>query len=284
MNCRICQRETEPYLRCGTNELDEPFLDESLRRHLPELLLDRCANCGSLWALDARVHPDLLMDAYRRMRSDYFEPQTSTKYRRLYLRIEALAEKYVSGKKVLDLGCGDGTFLSTISPDWQKQGLEPSKSGAELARQKQIDVTCGTLETASHNFDVDLLAVLDVIEHVVDPHAFVESLKNQLRARGVVLILTGDPDSVVARIAGNQWSYLRWCGHVTVLSRKALTQLLEEHGFEVVDWQRCEHPSTPGPLAWWRVHLLEPARRLLGRKKSWYPLWRDHQILIARLL
>jgi cyclopropane fatty-acyl-phospholipid synthase-like methyltransferase len=224
------------------------------------------------------------MDAYQRMRSDYFEPQTSPRYRNLYLQIEALAKKYVTGKKVLDLGCGDGTFLSTISSDWQKQGLEPSQSGTELARQKQIDVTCGTLDTSARRFEVDLLAVLDVIEHVVDPHAFVESLKNQLTDRGVVLILTGDPDSKVARIAGNQWSYLRWCGHVSVLSRKALTRLLQEHGFEIVAWQRCEHPSTPGLLAWLRVHLLEPVRQLLGRKRSWYPLWRDHQLLVARLL
>lgn len=284
MNCRICLNETKAFLRVGTKELNEPFLDEPLRRRLPELLVGRCSQCGSLWALDDRIQPDVLLDAYQRMHSDYFEPQTSARYRRFYLEIEALARKYVSGKRVLDLGCGDGTFLSTISTDWQKHGLEPSRSGAELARKKDIEVTCGTLETSNQKFEVDLLAVLDVIEHVIDPHAFVQSLKSQLRARGVVLILTGDPDSVVARIAGNQWSYLRWCGHVSVLSRQALTQLLQEHGFEIVEWQRCEHPSTPGLLAWWRVHLLEPARRLLGRNKSWYPLWRDHQLLIARLL
>jgi SAM-dependent methyltransferase len=265
-------------------ELDEPFLDDSLRRHLPELVVGRCAQCGSLWALDARIESDVLMEAYQRMPHAYFEPQISPRYGRFYRRIEALAKKYVSGKRILDLGCGDGTFLSTISSDWQKQGLEPSRSGADLARQKHLEVTCGTLVSSAQNFEVDLLAVLDVIEHVVDPHAFVESLKSHLRAHGVVLILTGDPDSLVARIAGNQWSYLRWCGHVSVLSRQALTQLMQEHGFEVVEWQRCEHPSTPGLLAWWRVHLLEPARRLLGRNKSWYPLWRDHQLLIARLL
>ena len=38
-----------------------------------------------------------------------------------------------------------------------------------------------------------------------------------------------------------------------------------------------------GAIAWWRVHLLEPARRVLGRNKSWYPFWRDHQAVIARL-
>ena len=131
--------------------------------------------------------------------------------------------------------------------------------------------------------EVDLICALDVIEHVVDPHAFIDSLKPHLRKGGVVLLLTGDADAYPARIAGPQWSYLRWCGHISVFSRAGLRRLLESHGFEVLTAKRCEHPSSPGAFAWWRVHLLEPVRRILGRDKSWYPFWRDHQTVIARL-
>ena len=284
MKCRICSQETSPFLSISTDDLDEPFLDEPLREQLPELKLRRCSQCRCLWANDARQDDRVLTEAYERVVNSYFDSQENDpRYVRFYKWLEQLVRRYVSGKAILDVGCGEGVFLSTISADWSKQGLEPSVAGASLARKRNLEVDRATLDTSPRQYQVDLISALDVIEHVIDPHHFVESFKRHLRPGGVVLLLTGDADSYAARIAGPQWSYLRWCGHISVFSQSGLQKLLQAHGFEVLTWRRCEHPSSPGALAWWRVHTLEPARRVLGRGKSWYPFWRDHQMLVARL-
>jgi len=284
MKCRICNKETEPFACISTRELDEPFLDETLRRQLPELKLRRCPQCACLWASDARQDDGIIAQAYARVGDAYFDaPENGLRYTRFYKRLEQLVKTHVPGKSILDVGCGDGVFLSTLADDWLKQGLEPSASGSTLAKKRKLDVTCATLDSSLRQYNADLISALDVIEHVIDPHQFVESFKRHLRPGGVLLLLTGDADSYPARIAGPQWSYLRWCGHISVFSRSGLRKLLDSHGFEVVDWTRCEHPSSPGAVAWWRVHVLEPARRALGRNRSWYPFWRDHQTVIARL-
>ena len=284
MNCRICDKETEAFLCVSTRDLDEPFLDETLRRQLPELKLRRCAECGCLWANDARQDDGILAEAYERVSKAYFDsPENDPRYRRFYKRLEQLAENHVAGKTILDLGCGDGVFLSTLSDDWSKQGLEPSASGSTLAKQRNLDVACATLDKSARQYHADLISALDVIEHVIDPHQFIDSFKRHLRPGGTVLLLTGDAGSYPARVAGPQWSYLRWCGHISVFSQSGLRKLLDSHGFEVLEWTRCEHPSSPGAVAWWRVHVLEPARRALGRNRSWYPFWRDHQTVVARL-
>ena len=271
-------------MRISSDGLDEPFLDHALRKELPELKLRRCRRCGCLWADDARQDEATLVAAYERVSDAYFEStENDPRYLRFYRWLEQLLNEHVPGKSILDVGCGDGTFLSTLSADWSKRGVEPSVSGARLARERKLDVACGTLDTTSESYKVDLISALDVIEHVVDPHNFIESLKGHLRTGGVVLLLTGDADAYPARIAGPQWSYLRWCGHISVFSQAGLRKLLESHGFEVLASKRCEHPSSPGAFAWWRVHLLEPARRVVGRDKSWYPFWRDHQAVVARL-
>jgi len=268
----------------SSDGLDEPFLDDTLRKQLPELKLRRCQRCGCLWADDARQDQATLVAAYERVSDSYFEStENDPRYLRFYRSLEELLKQHVPGRTILDIGCGDGTFLSTLSNDWSRRGVEPSASGARLARERKLDVACGTLDTATEPYEVDLISALDVIEHVVDPHNFIESLKRHLRKGGAVLLLTGDANAYAARIAGSQWSYLRWCGHISVFSQSGLRRLLESHGFEVLASKRCEHPSSPGALAWWRVHLLEPARRVLGREKSWYPFWRDHQAVIARL-
>ena len=284
MNCRICQTETAPFLRVSTAEMDEPFLDATLRQRLPELELRRCPDCGCLWANDARQDDALLAEAYGRVVDAYFDSQENDpRYVQFYTKLEQFVKRHVAGRTILDVGCGDGVFLACMSNEWSRHGLEPSASGATLAQKRNLDVAHATLDNAPASYKADVVSALDVIEHVIDPHQFVESFKRHLRPHGVVLLLTGDADSYPAKIAGPQWSYLRWCGHISVFSQSGLRKLLESHGFEIVDWRRCEHPSSPGALAWWRVHLLEPARRVLGRNKSWYPFWRDHQMVVARL-
>jgi SAM-dependent methyltransferase len=271
-------------MHVSSDGLDEPFLDEALRSQLPELKLRRCRKCGCLWADDARQDEATLVAAYERVSDSYFEStEGNPRYNQFYKWLEQLLKQHVSGRTVLDVGCGDGAFLATLSDEWSKYGVEPSESGARMARDRKLDVACATLDSTTTPYQVDLISALDVIEHIVDPHSFVESLKRHLRTNGVVLLLTGDADAFPARIAGPQWSYLRWCGHISVFSQSGLRQLLESHGFEILDSQRCEHPSGPGAVAWWRVCLLEPARRVLGRNKSWYPFWRDHQTVVARL-
>jgi len=284
MDCRVCRHETHPFLAMPTAALDEPFLDETLRKDLPELRLSRCVSCGCLWATDVRQHEQVLMAAYERLSDSYFDAEAvDERYEEFYKWLEHLMEMNDSGNAILDVGCGDGNFLSTLSQKWSKRGLEPSKAGTELSRQKNLRVDVGSLESSTERYEVDLISALDVIEHVVDPHKFVELIKQNLKPNGMVLLFTGDAASYPARIAGSQWSYLRWCGHISVFSASGLRALLESHGFEILDWRRCEHPSSAGFTAWWRVYLLEPARRMLGRAKSWYPFWRDHQIVIARL-
>ena len=284
MKCRVCEKETDAFLRIPTGELDEPFLDETLRRKLPELKLRRCPRCACLWADDARQDDAVLAAAYERVSGSYFDSQAcDARYTRFYESLEQAMKQYVAGRTILDVGCGDGVFLGALSDDWTKRGLEPSVSGASLAREKNLDVVCATLDNANPRYQADLISALDVIEHVIDPHRFLDSFKRHLRPGGFALLLTGDVGSYPARIAGPHWSYLRWCGHISVFSRSGLRRLLESHGFEVLQWRRCEHPSSPGAVAWWRVHVLEPARRALGRNRSWYPFWRDHQMVIAQL-
>lgn len=284
MNCRVCSATILPFLSVSTDELDEPFLDNELRSCLPELRLSRCANCGCLWATDARQSEQTLLQAYERVNHSYFESEAvGQRHQEFYKWLEDLMEQTHCGRSIIDVGCGEGNFLSTLSQTWFKRGVEPSESGVELSIQKNLTVALGTLDSAAEQYDADLISALDVIEHVVDPHQFIKSIKRHLKPNGLVLLLTGDSSSYPAKVAGARWSYLRWCGHISIFSALGLKELLESHGFEIVDWRRCEHPSSPGFTAWWRVHLLEPARRMLGRAKSWYPFWRDHQVVIARL-
>src|SRR5690349_16880646 len=182
MKCRICEKETDAFLRISSRELDEPFLDRTLRRQLPELKLRRCRRCACLWAADARQDDEVLAGAYERVSASYFDSEPSDpRYTRFYGKLEEAMKRCVSGRTILDVGCGDGVFLGTLSDEWTKRGLEPSAAGARLARQRNLEVDCATLDTTNTLHEADVISALDVIEHVVDPHRFVDSFKPHLR-------------------------------------------------------------------------------------------------------
>src|SRR5919205_2135765 len=139
MNCRVCNVETDPFMRVSSDGLDEPFLDDTLRQQLPELKLRRCNQCGCLWADDARQDEATLVAAYERVSDAYFEStENDPRFLRFYKELEQLIKQHVSGRMILDVGCGDGMFLSTLSHEWSKHGVEPSASGARLAQQRSL--------------------------------------------------------------------------------------------------------------------------------------------------
>ena len=79
-------------------------------------------------------------------------------------------------------------------------------------------------------FDVVVLA--DVIEHLDDPVAAVDRCAGLLRPGGVLCVVTPDPSSVTARIAGRRW----WGfvpAHACLLPRATLRELLSARGLVI---------------------------------------------------
>ncbi len=96
------------------------------------------------------------------------------------------------GERVLEIGCGSGTLTERI----QKMGctvvgVEKRVDAAEKARPLCEEVVIGdvevtTLDFPSHSFDVILL--IDVLEHLVDPKATIKRLLPLVKATGRLLI------------------------------------------------------------------------------------------------
>jgi SAM-dependent methyltransferase len=224
-----------------------------------------------------------LLEAYSRIPTAYFEGQEhDDRYTDFYKWIAGKIESCANGRRVLDIGCGEGNFLYVLGKDWEKLGLEPSMNGVLAATRKGLTTILGTITDLGRDKEFDVIVALDVIEHLLEPTEFLHCVRSHLPSLGTLVIVTGDRSSLPARVAGRRWSYIRWGGHVSILSKSALMLLLRRAGFDPVSIIRCSHPASPGPLAWWRVLVLEPVRRILGRSPSWYPFWRDHLLIIAR--
>jgi len=193
-------------------------------------------------------------------------------------------------RRVLDIGCGTGTFLAMLSPEVERFGIEPSMAAAELARAKGIEIIdYGDLERPELRNTFDLATAIDVVEHTADLQEFRRHLTTALRPGGTAIILTGDAESRSARILGRYWLYLNYAEHITFFCPRSMRTWLQPEFSEIELTKADHHPlDRRGSLSLIRAWLLFPVkwllRKLLPVRLNTYTalsLPRDHMLVRA---
>lgn len=137
---------------------------------------------------------------------------------------------------LLDVGCGDGTFLRRMrAAGWTVAGTEPdAKAAARLAAQEGFPVYSALedlVQEQSQRFDVIVLS--HVVEHLPDPTHTLVMLRRLLNKEGRLLLTTPNALSLGLRIFGTSWRGLEPPRHFNVFTPDSLCQLLRSVGFHV---------------------------------------------------
>ena len=138
----------------------------------------------------------------------------------------------VSGKKILDIGCGTGDFLATAKNDgWEVHGVEPSKEARILSASKNIDALEDVSQLKEDNFDV--ITLWHVLEHVPNVLAYIETLKTKLKPDGMLLIAVPNYNSFDAGHYKEHWAAYDVPRHLWHFSQKSIQKLFSEVGLIV---------------------------------------------------
>jgi 2-polyprenyl-3-methyl-5-hydroxy-6-metoxy-1,4-benzoquinol methylase len=125
--------------------------------------------------------------------------------RRTARRLLDLLAKHVPSGRLLEVGCGHGLLLDEARRrGYDAEGLELSVDAARHARDALgLTVRETVLEdTALDGECYDAVLLIDVLEHLDDPVAALKRAGSLLAAGGALLIVTPDPSSLTARVAG----------------------------------------------------------------------------------
>ncbi|MBF0331520.1 MAG: class I SAM-dependent methyltransferase [Candidatus Omnitrophica bacterium] len=108
--------------------------------------------------------------------------------------------KDVSGKKVLDVGCGEGTLLRMLRDAGNEvQGVDAAQTGKDLCVSKGlpcevVDISRGAFPLADDAFDVVLC--LETLEHLENPYHCISEIKRVLKKGGMFVASIPNPKSL----------------------------------------------------------------------------------------
>lgn len=193
------------------------------------LKLHRCPRCG-LVQFDCRP-----VDYYRDVIRSGGYSTTMTELRRRQYR--HLIEGYgLEGKKFLEVGCGQGEFLSVLTEFPVKAyGVEHKKDLVEIAREKGLSVWEGFTETADTVLGTegpyDAFLSFNFLEHQPDPGTMLECIRANLAEEGMGLITVPSLEYILQY--DGYYELIR--DHIAYYRFDTLEKLMNLHGFQVLE-------------------------------------------------
>ena len=151
--------------------------------------------------------------------------------------IVATFEPYRKNNRLLDIGCGAGSFLKAAArQNWKAFGLEVSQSAIEHARSLGFEVFHGEIEEANYaDGYFDVVIASELLEHLPDPRALLSSISRILRPGGLFWATTPHGRGISARILGVDWSTVCPPEHLQLFSVAGIKRLLSSAGFSQVN-------------------------------------------------
>jgi SAM-dependent methyltransferase len=141
---------------------------------------------------------------------------------------------------LIEIGAAYGFFLLEAKNHYQVHGVEIADEAVEFARERGLDVRTGGLTRSilEEIGPIDVVVMLDVIEHLEDPKATLELCSEFLRPGGAMILTTPDFASALARITGKSWRNMTPPQHLWYFTRESMTRMATAAGLEVYQISR----------------------------------------------
>lgn len=243
MKCRFCNHEvTHEFLDLlnappSNSYLTLDQLNEPETFYPLKVLV--CGHCF-LVQIDEYQKSDELFNADY----PYFSSMSSSwlEHAKTYVEMIIQKQNLNSNSQVIEIASNDGYLLQFFkSKEIPCLGVEPTKSTADVARSKGIEVIEDFFgeRLAAHLPKADLILGNNVLAHVPNINDFVKGLKSVLKPKGII---TMEFPHLLNLIEKNQFDTI-YHEHFSYLSLMRTMDIFKTHGLQVYD---VEELSTHG--------------------------------------
>ena len=204
---------------------------------------NKCINCDLLF-VSPRLTEASTIDLYKKdskanalwaslVNSSEHQQQFNQTYFKEHLN---LLKKHKSHGNLLDIGCGNGHFLSIAqTAGFNVKGVELEENAIEIAKNKGFDVEPLLLiddQLNSQRFDV--ITMFGVLEHLFEPARDISIVHSMLNDEGVFMGITPNAQSLVGLLLHEKARFFTPRNHPMIFSPKSIKNLFEGNGFELI--------------------------------------------------
>ena len=244
MSCPLCG---SPRSSLVQKEPASPDPTRSAAYTQRQISVVRCEDCSFVYV--ERDFPESYVNGYYEERAgggygqtkeNFFWWHEATKHSNRHI-LSLLGP--AKSRRMLEAGCGIGTFLADArDAGWRVSGLEINPEFPEFCRKELgiEDVKVGLISDppfADASFDV--VAMLDVLEHMYDPVQAVKQCARLLKPGGVLVVKSPNGrmqlfKERVKKAAGRGDGYVAGVGHLNQFTPKTLSLAFRSGGLEPV--------------------------------------------------
>jgi SAM-dependent methyltransferase len=183
----------------------------------------RCRRCrvAFLEPQPSAAELDAVYAAYYRHDNSALNPITAARYEQILSRLED------GGRpgRLLDVGCGAGQFLEVARRrGWRTFGTEISDSALRYLRDRDLEVYRGALPALGLEAQFEAVSMIEVLEHLPEPDAYLRAAVRALRPGGWLYLTTPNFDGLSRRLLQGRWRVLA-PEHLFYFSPAALRRL-----------------------------------------------------------
>ena len=237
--CRVCGQSffKEPLLRYENMPKSAQFLpgfsslgsDKGIR-----LDIYQCSGCGLVQINNRPV------SYYRQVirAADVSEEMKDFRNKQFGYFVERFLLK---GKKVIEIGCGSGEYLSIMKQAGvDAYGLECSRKSVEKCAKSGLKVAKEFIRNGSHKLKhapFDAFFMLNFLEHLPDPNSTLRGIYNNLTDGGVGIVEVPNLDMILRNKLFSE--FVR--DHLSYFTKETLSLVLSLNGFEVIECGEVWH-------------------------------------------
>lgn len=180
----------------------------------------------------------------------------------------------------LDVGCANGVFVAAArEAGMDAEGIEMAAPAVEEAQKASLPVSQATIEQHDPGYLYDTITAFDVLEHVLDPMAFLRAAHRLLVPGGSLAIAVPNQASLSCRLMGPRWYFYIPEEHLHYYNPSTMRKLAARCGFES---KRCTTAYKYLTFSYsllqfreynpWIYKLLSLLARLLPKSALEYPV------------
>ncbi len=229
MKCPICHNLKNQYF------LETVNTHGSFRISEEKFIILRCSNCEVIFprvAVNKNFYKKYYFPNYY-MNTRLPSPILQSTYRfvaNFFSRIQLGRYLKLNTGRVLDFGCGQGDFLTSLPPTIKKYGVEINQKAIKFIKEKypEIKIFRTWEKLKSSRIKFDLITLWHVLEHLEKPREVLKQLARRLRRGGYLIISTPNSNSWGLKWGQEYWFHLDTPRHLAIFNFNNLINLCRQ--------------------------------------------------------